>query len=73
MELLSVPSGSEYRWHTSVGITTSYGIKIGFRLLAEVKDISLLHNIQTGYGAKRRCIVFPVRYELNLYMLCRRK
>jgi hypothetical protein len=22
---------------------------------------------------ERRCIVFPVRYELNLYMLCRRK
>jgi hypothetical protein len=26
---------------------------------------SWLHNV--------RCIVFPVRYELNLYMLCRRK
>jgi hypothetical protein len=24
-------------------------------------------------GYQRRCIVFPVRYELNLYMLCRRK
>jgi hypothetical protein len=24
-------------------------------------------------GYKTRCIVFPVRYELNLYMLCRRK
>jgi hypothetical protein len=22
---------------------------------------------------QRRCIVFPVRYELNLYVLCRRK
>jgi hypothetical protein len=24
-------------------------------------------------ATERRCIVFPVRYELNLYMLCRRK
>jgi hypothetical protein len=24
-------------------------------------------------GTERRCIVLPVRYELNLYMLCRRK
>jgi hypothetical protein len=24
-------------------------------------------------AAERRCIVLPVRYELNLYMLCRRK
>jgi hypothetical protein len=24
-------------------------------------------------AAEQRCIVFPVRYELNLYMLCRRK
>jgi hypothetical protein len=24
-------------------------------------------------AAEGRCIVFPVRYELNLYMLCRRK
>jgi hypothetical protein len=24
-------------------------------------------------AAERRCIVFPVWYELNLYMLCRRK
>jgi hypothetical protein len=24
-------------------------------------------------ATERRCIVLPVRYELNLYMLCRRK
>jgi hypothetical protein len=24
-------------------------------------------------GYRRRCVVLPVRYELNLYMLCRRK
>jgi hypothetical protein len=24
-------------------------------------------------ATQRRCIVFAVRYELNLYMLCRRK
>jgi hypothetical protein len=24
-------------------------------------------------ATERRCIVFPERYELNLYMLCRRK
>jgi hypothetical protein len=24
-------------------------------------------------ATERRCVVFPVRYELNLYMLCRRK
>jgi hypothetical protein len=24
-------------------------------------------------ATQRRCIVLPVRYELNLYMLCRRK
>jgi hypothetical protein len=24
-------------------------------------------------ATQRRCIVFPVRYELDLYMLCRRK
>jgi hypothetical protein len=24
-------------------------------------------------ATERRCIVFPVRYKLNLYMLCRRK
>jgi hypothetical protein len=24
-------------------------------------------------ATQRRCIVFPVKYELNLYMLCRRK
>jgi hypothetical protein len=24
-------------------------------------------------AAERRCIVFPLRYEVNLYMLCRRK
>jgi hypothetical protein len=24
-------------------------------------------------AAERRSIVFPLRYELNLYMLCRRK
>jgi hypothetical protein len=23
-------------------------------------------------GYRTRCIVFPVKYELNLYMLCRR-
>jgi hypothetical protein len=24
-------------------------------------------------ATQRRCIVLPVRYKLNLYMLCRRK
>jgi hypothetical protein len=28
---------------------------------------------QSSWATERRCILFPVRYELNLYMLCRRK
>jgi hypothetical protein len=28
---------------------------------------------QEFLAAERRCAVFPVRHELNLYMLCRRK
>jgi hypothetical protein len=36
-------------------------LKLG---LGQGKDMQLV---------ARRCIVFPVRYELNLYMLCRRK
>jgi hypothetical protein len=28
---------------------------------------------QSSFATEQRCIVFPVRYEQNLYMLCRRK
>jgi hypothetical protein len=28
---------------------------------------------KNSHLSERRCIVLPVRYELNLYLLCRRK
>jgi hypothetical protein len=39
-----------------------------------VTALFLLHVTRSWFLAtQRRCIVFPVRYKLNLYMLCRRK
>jgi Leucine-rich repeat (LRR) protein len=35
--------------------------------------LSLPTDRLCGLATQRRCIVLPVRYELNLYMLCRRK
>jgi hypothetical protein len=38
------------------------------------KKVDRLCGLVVGVlAAERRCIVLPVRYELNLYMLCRRK
>jgi hypothetical protein len=34
---------------------------------------SLWSNGQSSWLTEQRCSMFPVRYDLNLYMLCRRK
>jgi hypothetical protein len=36
---------------SSVGIATGYGWTAGVRFLAERRDLSLLHSVQTGSGA----------------------
>jgi hypothetical protein len=36
-------------------------------------DVETASVVLEFLAADRRCIVYPVRYELNLYMLCRRK
>jgi hypothetical protein len=35
--------------------------------------VPLWSSGQSSWLTERRCIVFPARYELNLYMLCRRE
>jgi hypothetical protein len=43
-----------------------------FRLISVLFD-SLCGLVVRVPGCRTECILFPVRYELNLYMLCRRE
>jgi hypothetical protein len=40
---------------------------------AEEALIGVISKCSEFLASEWRCIVFPVRYVLNLYMLCRRK
>jgi hypothetical protein len=44
-----------------------------FLILKIIQIIIALVLWSEFLATQRRCIVFPARYELNLYMLCRRK
>jgi hypothetical protein len=62
---LSVSNRSSQYWQQVSSRENAYELHVG--------GTPLWSSGQSSWLQIRGCIAFPVRYELNLYMLCRRK